>query len=245
MKLQGVKVLLTGGTSGIGLHTVEALLLEGAHVIVAARDAGKLAGLSSKYELAGTYVCDLGSPEAVVELGGKLSLEHPDLQVLINNAGTQLDIRFDSEQSTPLTIESELRTNLLAPLLLTRALLPVLKGQPEAAIVNITSGLALAPKTQSAVYCSSKGGLRIFTQGLRNQLQGTGVRVIEVLPPVVDTAMTAGRGRNKLSPATVAGAIIRSIKGRKNEIYVSKTRLLYWLLRISPSIARNIMRRLG
>jgi uncharacterized oxidoreductase len=70
------------------------------------------------------------------------------------------------------------------------------------------------------------GGLRIFTQALRNQLESSNVRIIEILPPVVETPMTAGRGRN-------------------NEVYVSKTKLLYWLARISPNIASKIMRKLG
>lgn len=245
MDLRGVKVLITGGTSGIGLATVEALLREEASVIVVARDKNKLVALDNKHDLAGIYSCDLSNSKALITLGEQLVNDHPDLQVLINNAGIQNNIMFDSDESTTHKIEYEMQTNFLAPLLLIRTLLPVLKKQQEAVILNVTTGLALVPKTNSAVYCGTKGGLRIFTQALRNQLPESNVRIIEILPPVVETPMTLGRGSNKLHPDKVAAAILSSIKGRANEVYVSKTKLLYWLARLSPAIARNMMRRLG
>lgn len=172
-------------------------------------------------------------------------LEHPDIQILINNAGIQNNILFDDEHSTSKAIEKEVHINCLAPLLLTRILLPMLRSQVEASIVNITSGLALVPKTNSAVYCGSKGGLRTFTQSLRNQLANSSIRVIEILPPVVETDMTAGRGKNKLPPARVATDIVKAIKRGSNEVYVSKTKILYWLARISPYIAHQIMKKTG
>lgn len=156
------------------------------------------------------------------------------------------NVGFDEDASTPQSIEDELNTNLLAPLLLLiRVLMPTLAKQTQAAIVNVTTGLAIVPKTSSAVYCGSKGGLRMFTKTLQNQFEGTAIRIIEVLPPVVDTPMTAGRGRNKISPDAVANDIVKAIKGNRNEILVGKTKLLYWVSRISPSMARRIMKRLG
>lgn len=245
MNLNGVKVLLTGGTSGIGLKTVEALVREGAKVVVVARDEAKLERLHQTHVLAGAYACDLAQPAEVLKIGVELGRVHPDLMVLINNAAIQHNILFDSEHSTPESIEYEMRTNFLAPLLLTRALLPTLKQQQEAAIINITSGLALVPKRSAAVYCGTKGGLRIFTQALRNQLQGSRIRVIEVLPPVVDTPMTAGRGRLKLSPERVADATVGALRGRLDEVHVEKTKILHWLSRVSPTAARSLMKRMG
>src|SRR5690606_29444679 len=124
------------------------------------------------------------------------------------------NVSFDDDASTPQAISEELNTNFLAPILLIRVLLPILAKQAQAAIVNITTGLALVPKTSSAVYCGTKGGLRIFTKALQNQCEGTSIRVIEILPPVVDTAMTAGRGKNKMSPDKVAKEIVNALIGK-------------------------------
>lgn len=245
MELQGVKVLITGGTSGIGRRTVELLRKENAQIIVVAKDPIKLNQLSEEGYVAGVYSCNLADPQAVSQLAEQLTYDHPDLQILINNAAIQYNIGFDDEASTPQLITDELNTNLLAPLLLTRILMPSLAKQKQAAIVNVTTGLALVPKVNSAVYCGSKGGLRIFTQALQNQLAGTSIRAIEIVPPVVDTPMTAGRGRNKLSPDRVAHEIIQAIKGNRDEILVGKSKLLHWVARVSPRMARRIMRKLG
>ncbi|WP_240418887.1 SDR family oxidoreductase [Paenibacillus periandrae] len=245
MELHGAKVLITGGTSGIGRKTLDRLVKENAKVIVVARDQNKLDQLREDGMIAGAYCCDLANPHAVVQLAEKLVTDHPDLQILINNAGVQNNIAFHEDASTPQTITDELNTNLLAPLLLIRVLMPTLAKQKKAAIVNITTGLALVPKTSSAVYCGTKGGLRIFTKALQNQLEGTSIRVIEVLPPVVDTPMTDGRGKNKISPDKVANEIVRAIRGNRNEIFVGKTKLLYWVSKVSPRVARSIMRGLG
>ncbi|MFC4098800.1 SDR family oxidoreductase [Paenibacillus xanthanilyticus] len=245
MELHGAKVLITGGTSGIGRKTVDLLAKENANVIVVARDQHKLDRLWAEGAIAGAYCCDLADPQAVVLLAEKLAVDHPDLQVLINNAGLQHNVGFDEDASTPQTIREELNTNLLAPLLLIRVLLPTLVKQTQAAIVNVTTGLALVPKTSSAVYCGTKGGLRIFTKALQNQLEGTSIRAIEILPPVVDTPMTAGRGTNKMAPDKVANEIVHAIKGKRDEVFVGKTKLLHWVSRLSPGMARRIMKRLG
>jgi uncharacterized oxidoreductase len=245
MELNGAKILITGGTSGIGRKTLDMLGEENAKVIVVARDHNKLDKLKVEGVIMDAYCCDLSDPHAVVLLAEKIAADHPDLQILINNAGVQNNVSYDDDASTPQTIRDELNTNLLAPLLLIRVLMPTLAKQTEAAIVNVTTGLALVPKTSSAVYCGTKGGLRIFTKALQNQLESTSIRVIEILPPVVDTPMTAGRGINKMTPDKVAKEIVRAIKGRRDEIFVGKTKLLHWISRISPSMARRIMMRLG
>ena len=110
---------------------------------------------------------------------------------------------------------------------------------------TVTTGLALVPKTSSAVYCGTKGGWRLFTKALQNQLEETSIRTIDILPPVVDTPMTAGRGKNKMSSKKVAHEIVRALKGGRDEVFVGKTKLLHWVSRLSPGMARRIMKRLG
>ena len=151
-----------------------------------------------------------------------------------------------AEETHPLlqNLAQELAVNLEAPVALTAALLPVLASQPQAAVVNITTGLALAPKKSAPVYCAAKAGLHNFTRALRYQTEAAAphIRVQEIVPPLVDTRMTAGRGSGKLSPEAVADAVVRAIESGRAETCIGKIRLLKWLLRLAPSAAYRILR---
>ncbi len=94
------------------------------------------------------------------------------------------------------------------------------------------------------MYCATKSGLRAFTRALRWQLESTSVRVVEVLPPLVDTAMTRGRGRSKMTAAAVATQVVRGLQGSSTEIHLGKSRLLRWLVWLAPRVAAAITRRM-
>lgn len=165
------------------------------------------------------------------------------LEVLVNCAAIQntpklidRDFRFDA-------IAPEVITNFVAPVWLSHLLLPDLLTRSEATIVNISSGLAFYPKTTSAVYCATKAALHNFSQSLRYQLAETTVCVMEVILPLVDTPMTRGRGRGKVSPEYAAQKIIEGIQRNRNEIYVGKARLLPLMMRIWPSHVKRILQR--
>jgi uncharacterized oxidoreductase len=162
---------------------------------------------------------------------------------LINNAGLQQLLDFREGGVTAEAIEREIATNLTAPIELTRLLLPALRERPEAMILNITSGLAVVPKASAPIYCATKAALRSFSKSLRWQLEGTSVRVVEALPPLVDTAMTTGRGTNKLTATECARLILRGVSRGHREIPVGQTRLLMALSRLSPALAEGVMRR--
>lgn len=163
------------------------------------------------------------------------------LDVLVNNAATQtpMDVRAGLDLAA---VEAEVALNLVAPMHLASLFLPLLRARPTAAIVNVTSALALVPKRSAPVYCATKAALRSFTQALRYQLAGTPVRVVEVLPPLVDTAMTAGRGRGKLPPDDVARALVRGLEGGCDEVRIGKTKWLFAAHRLSPALAGRLMR---
>ncbi|MEO1574775.1 MAG: SDR family NAD(P)-dependent oxidoreductase, partial [Pseudomonadota bacterium] len=139
-------------------------------------------------------------------------------------------------------IAREINTNLTAPCLLVAHLLPALDHGRDARIVNVNSGLALAPKTDSAVYCATKAGLDTFSQSLRYQLEGARVRVQQAFLPLVDTGMTAGRGQGKLSAEYAAQAILAGIKRGRQDHDVGKVRILRVLTRWLPGLARRIMK---
>lgn len=237
-------ILITGGTSGIGASLVRQLNDQGHHIVTIARDTAKLEHLTNQYPGLHGYPCDLASRQQVEELCTKILEKHADISVVINNAGVQytptfLDTGFHFD-----AIEHETRINFLAPVWLSCLLLPALINQDRTcAIVNISSGLALAPKTSSAVYCATKAAIHSFSQSLRYQLDGSNVRVMEVILPLVDTPMTAGRGQRKLPPDEAASRIMRGIQSGKDEIYVGIARVLPLLMRVSPSIAKTLLRK--
>jgi short-subunit dehydrogenase involved in D-alanine esterification of teichoic acids len=243
MNLSGVKVLVTGGTSGIGLALVEQLKHAGARIIVVSRSLEKLQALQATHGLEAVYACNLADVEATLQTFAQIKVDHPDLQVLINNAGIQQNEWFADDSVTFASIQEEIAINFTTPILITKQVLPVLQTQPQSAIVNLTSGLALVPKLTASVYCGTKGGLHLFSQGLRNQLAGSNVRVIEVLPPVVDTPMTHDRAGEKLSPETVATTILDALRSGPDEVLVGKTKLLALINRLAPSLARKIMNK--
>lgn len=232
MQLHDKHVLITGGSAGIGLALARALIDAGARVTICGRSAPRLERACSLLGPSAHAVpCDLADLDQHQRLLDAAVCTHGPLDVLVNNAGSQQLMDFRREgQERP--IAEELLLNLTAPVRLTEAALPMLRRRPEAAVVQITSGLALSPKASAPVYCAAKAGLRSFTRALRWQLSGGGVRVVEVLPPLVDTAMTAGRGRGKISPEAAAA-----------EIFVGKAKLLRLITRLAPRLGERITRR--
>lgn len=229
MDMNGKRVVVTGGTAGIGREIARILAARGASVLVCGRRAVALEGVTS-------VVADLCTPAgraALVEAAGPVD-------VLIHNAGVQRELDLRDPDVVGWTDE-EVALNLVAPIALTAALLPGLHQRPEAAIVNVTSGLALAPKASAPVYCATKAGLRSFTLALRAQLAGTAVRVVEAMPPVTDTGMTAGRDEAKASPREVAEAICAGLARGDEVIRVGSIRALHALWCVAPWAAERAL----
>ncbi len=108
-------------------------------------------------------------------------------------------------------------------------------------IVNVTSSLAIAPNAGSPVHCATKAGLRSFTMALRAQLKGTSIHVLEVLPPAVETRMTADNNHKKLPAAECARQVVAAMTAARDEANVGMTRLLRVAYSISPALAGRIM----
>jgi len=155
-------------------------------VIVCGRREAKLREAKEINGRLNTLVADVSTSAGRAALVESAQRDFPGLNVLVNNAGIQRRIRVADQEPWDATRE-ELATNLGAPIHLTRLLLPHLMSKPDAAIINITSGLAFAPLARTPVYSATKAALHSFTLSLRHQLKDTPVKVIEIAPPAVDT----------------------------------------------------------
>ena len=191
MKTQGNTILVTGGGSGIGRELARRWHDLGNQVIVAGRRQDALdETIAGRDNMVG-YTIDLDDPWAIEEFAAKLIARHPDLNVLVNNAGI---MRYEDASSRRSLADAEemITTNLLGPIRLSNALIDHLSSRPESAIINVTSGLAFVPWTRTPTYSATKAALHSYTQALRQALKGK-VEVIELAPPAVQTELTPGQ----------------------------------------------------
>jgi uncharacterized oxidoreductase len=238
MEIAGKRALVTGGTDGIGLEIARQMKAKGANVIVCGRRQDRLA--AAQAEGLEALEADLSSAAGVKALADAMSGR--DLDIVINNAGAGSD--FELAADTDLAaIDRTIFLNLNAPIHLAALLVEGLKARPAAVIVNVTSGLAIAPRAGGSVYCATKAGLRSFTKAVRYLLKDSNITVIEALPPVVDTAMTAARTGSKMTPVACAAEIVAAIASGKTEVNVGIVKMLKIVHSMSPKLAEAVMIR--
>ena len=249
MLKQPTTILITGASQGIGYALALQLAAQGHTVLAWARDAQRLAALAAQVTSASgqanihTTVVDLADTGALSAHVAALLAQHPALSGVIHNAAIQIEHALGSPDYEPALVQQEIAINLTAPIVLTQLLLPHLQRQPCAFVCNISSVLALASKRSSAVYCATKAGLHGFSDSLRAQLAGTAVKVFEIMPPTVDTQMTAHRSVPKMSAATVAALTVRAIRRERALTLLGTAKLLGVLLWLAPPVAKRMMLR--
>ncbi|HTC96068.1 MAG TPA: SDR family oxidoreductase [Terriglobales bacterium] len=187
MQISGNTILITGGGSGIGRALAEAFHAEGNQVIIAGRRKKLLDETVAANPGMKSAVLDIGNGNAIRSFAEQLKAGYPALNVVIHNAGI---MNVESLQSGAVAeAEAIVETNLLGPIRLTAALLPLLAAQPRAAIMTVSSGLAFVPMATTPTYCATKAAIHSYTQSLRYQLEDTSVQVLELIPPYVQTEL--------------------------------------------------------
>jgi uncharacterized oxidoreductase len=215
MQLSNNKILITGGATGIGLGLTERFVKENNIVLICGRRESALKAVSDKYPSVITKVCDLSKAEERESLYNWISEEHPDLNVLINNAGIQQDLSI-SDPDFYQHAREELAINIDAPIHLA-SLFGNLKSLTT--IMNVTSGLAFVPLAKAPVYCASKAFLHSFTLSLRHLLKPKNIEVIEIIPPALNTDL-GGKGKHDYAPpvSDFIHAVFEQLKDQKTEI---------------------------
>lgn len=223
MNITNKTVLITGGGSGIGFAIAKTLSKKNNKVIITGRSESRLKDAVAKLNNASYFVADVTKDGDVNKLASYLNEQHIALDVLINNAG-QAFVYELSDKPAYANAAAEIDTNYLSIIRLIDKLLPGLKSRPEAAIVNVTSVVAIAPSHDIPTYSASKAALHSYTQALRFGLADTNVKVFEIYPPLVNTDFsTEIGGENGIPPQQVADEFIQGIEANSFDIRVGFT----------------------
>jgi short-subunit dehydrogenase len=242
MQLKNTRILLTGASGGLGRELARQLAAAGAKILLAGRDKERLAAIGAELEMsASSVLADLNSPQGIA--AADAAAREFGVNVLINNAGVGAFGLFEQQPWT--TVEQVLATNLEAPMRLTHALLPWLKMQPAAAIVNVGSTFGSLPFPGFAAYSAAKAGLRGFSQALRRELADSSVAVIHLAPRAINTplntdavnALNRALKNRSDSTETVARQIVAALRRGNGEHHFGfPERLFAWLNGFAPSL---------
>ncbi|HXO77568.1 MAG TPA: SDR family NAD(P)-dependent oxidoreductase [Puia sp.] len=243
MKTSNNTILITGGSAGIGFEFAKLFSADN-RVIITGRSEERLKEAASKLKNVTAIVSDVSKGTDVEKLVATIYKDHPDLNVVINNAGRAHVYNFIGEDVNAFEkAGDEMMTNYLSIVRLNEKLLPLLKRKEEAAIVNVSSIVAVVPNGKMVGYGASKAALHSYSLSLRLLLSGsTGVKVFEIQPPLVDTEFsTEIGGHNGIAPSVVAEELKKGFENDTFEIRVGRTEDIYRLYLQSPEQALSAM----
>ena len=254
MKGREMNVLLTGATGGIGLQAATLLATRGANLLLCGRNEKRLHELGARLREYGTRVetvaADLATADGRRRLSAAAHAFPGGINVLVNNAGVNRFDLFDRQSGHDL--ETVVNTNLLAPMLLTQELLPLLEQQDRAVVLNVGSIVGSIGLPGQVAYCSSKFGLHGFSEALRRELQGSSVKVVYVAPRSTDTDMNdpVMREINELTgvstddTSVVARHIVDAITGTQRERFIGwPERLFVKINALFPGLVDRSVRK--
>ncbi len=195
MKLSNNKILITGGATGIGLGFTERFISENNTVIICGRRESVLKEIADKFPSVIARVCDLSIENERIKFFEWVKVNHPDINVLVNNAGIQHWMTI-YENDFYERAKKEIITNIEAPLHLTSLFLTLKSLQ---VIINVTSGLSFVPQTKAPIYSATKAFFHSLTLSLQHILKSKNIEVIEVIPPALNTDL-GGKGLHDAFP---------------------------------------------
>ena len=252
MELSNNTILITGGTSGLGYEFAARLLALGNTVLITGRDQVKLDQTKAKLPGVHLFQSDVSDPKAITLLFEKVTKQFPDLNILINNAGAMRKINLHDTSIDLLDITREIEINLMGPIRMVQQFLPYLKTKKSAAILNVTSGLALVPFPLSPIYGATKSGLRSYTQSLRVQLKNTSIIVFELVAPAAKTPLNdtfmgvdGFDSSTLMEPGKLVDAAINGLQKDQVEIYPGVARIIKLMSRIAPAFLLRQTSKVG
>jgi uncharacterized oxidoreductase len=240
MKLSKQRVLITGGSSGIGLALAKKFLENDNTVIVTGRDATKLENIKSSHPQLHTFQSDVTDDADVRILTDDIQEKFGGIDILINNAGIMNLVDAGNERNDLNKQMQEIEINYNSPIRVLHYFLPQLKKSKNAVLVNVSSGLAYVPFAQAPVYSGTKSALHFWTLGIRPQLKQHNIKVVELLPPVVDTPLAHGADiaeddkLKPMPPEKLADIFWENFENGKEEITPGISKQLKLMSRLGP-----------
>lgn len=249
MELKNSTILITGGTSGIGLEFVKQLTEQGANIIVTGRNLDTLNETKKKFPKIHIFQSDVSKPQDIEQLYKDVTQQLPGLNIIVNNAGIMRNLNLQDTTRSLENLTNEIQTNLSGTMWMTHQFLPHLTKQKSSAIVNISSGLAFLPFPLSPIYSAAKSGIHAYTQVLRLQLKNTNIKVFELAPPATDTALmnsfSEDLDKNSAGPIMKVEKMVQiAIDGLlkdKFEIKPGMSKALSLMARIAPNFFLKYM----
>lgn len=247
MELKGSTILITGGTSGIGLEFVKQLTKkEVKNIIITGRDPEKLDKAKKQFPNIYTFQSDVSKPKEIEKLYIEVTQQFPELNIIINNAGIMRNLDLQDTSMDLENITREIAINLSGPIRMVHQFLPHLKTKKSAAIVNVSSGLAFVPFPISPIYSATKAGIHSYTQVLRLQLKNSNIKVFELAPPSTETPLgDAFEGlidpKQNMKVDKMVQIAIEGLLKNNFEIKPGLARVLKFMSRVAPNFILNVM----
>ncbi|AKP67449.1 SDR family oxidoreductase [Companilactobacillus ginsenosidimutans] len=249
MRLENNTILITGGTSGIGLSFALRLSEMGNKVIVVGRRQEKIDDVLSRHPKLSAIRADISKIEDVNKLTDTIESEYPNLNMVINSAGIMRQYNLFDQDLELKDLTLEMNTNFNGIVYITKSLLPVLDHQRESMIVNISSLLALVSAVDSPIYSATKAAIHMYTDALREQVRAnnSNIHIVELLPPLIsgtnlttqyDNALFAKFANSPLSTLVDAG--IKGMERNKTQIDVAFTKVMRLSMKIMPRTITHI-----
>lgn len=186
MRYTGNTILITGGSSGIGLALAERFLTLGNEVIICGRREKSVTDVKKRFPKIHTFISDTGDEKSRLELVNDVTRQFPHANILINNAGIQNKVELTKLESWK-DLRQEILINVEGPMHLSMLFIPHFLKLKSSCIINVSSGLAFSPLANVPIYCATKAAIHSFTLSLRFQLKETPIEVVEIIPPAVRT----------------------------------------------------------
>jgi len=237
-------IVITGGASGIGFAIVKALIAKNI-VISLDRNPAKIATLKQAFPTVESIKADITLNEELDNAIAIIEKTHGKIDILINNAGKggQFDFVNATEQVLMENIETEIAVNYMAPIRLTKKALPLLMKSLEPIVVVVSSGLAYIPISFLGTYCASKAAVHFITMSIRQQLSLSKIRVVEVLPPVVDTELSKDATMPKMPTDTFAKIFLKKLSNGEDVMNIGQTSSLEKFSRFFPKMAFKMLNK--
>lgn len=250
MKLIARTILITGGSSGIGLDMAAQLLAKGNVVMITGRNQQALDAAERRYPGLISFQSDVSSIDGIRALHDAVTARFPKLDTLVNNAGVMNIVKLSEDRSLA-DVTREIDIDLAGPIRMVQQFLPHLRDQPNALIVNVSSGLAFVPFPISPIYSAAKAGVHAYTRCLRVQLRRTNVTVAELAPPLTETPLFTAdfkaqmKGEKGMPVDVLVRRFIAAIEAGKTEIRPGQSNILKIAGRIAPDLIFRQLSKVG